>query len=92
MDSSSLGRGVEVDLEAVAGATPGLSGAELELVVNEAAIRAVRRVGAQIEAGVDPGDADGRVYPGDFEASVEAFFESRERRQSPKGRMGFTIA
>ena len=90
--ASSLGRGVEVDLEAVAGATPGLSGAELELVVNEAAIRAVRRVGAQIEAGVDPGDADGRVYPGDFEASVEAFFESRERRQSPKGRMGFTIA
>merc|ERR1711966_74754 len=49
----SLGKGDCVDLSAVAAVTTGLSGAELEFIVNEAAIRAVRRVSARLRDGVD---------------------------------------
>jgi cell division protease FtsH len=43
---NALGKGRLIDLSAVAAVTDGLSGAELEFVVNEAAIRAVRRYDA----------------------------------------------
>lgn len=46
---NALGKGRAVDLSAVATVTPGLCGAELEFIVNEAAIRAVRRVSAQLQ-------------------------------------------
>ena len=88
-----LGRGRAVDLSAVAAVTDGLSGAELEYVVNEAAIRAVRRVSAQLNKGIDKADIDNTVYPQDFEASVDAFFESRDKSRKQKGKqMGFDIA
>mmetsp|Transcript_21673 Transcript_21673/g.60164 ORF Transcript_21673/g.60164 Transcript_21673/m.60164 type:complete len:766 (+) Transcript_21673:138-2435(+) len=45
---NSLGKGKFVDLSAIAAITNGLSGAELEFIVNEAAIRAVRRVTAEL--------------------------------------------
>jgi len=90
----SLGRGRAVDLSAVAEGTEGLSGAELEFVVNEAAIRAVRRVSAQLNGGVDKAAVDNTIWPEDFESSVFAFFESRDKSSSAqkKGkRMGFVI-
>lgn len=73
---TSLGRGAAVDLAAVAAVTEGLSGAELESIVNEAALRAVRRV--QFEQG-----GPMHVVASDFEASVQNFFSSRK----PKGGM-----
>jgi SpoVK/Ycf46/Vps4 family AAA+-type ATPase len=77
--SNSLGIGDKVDLSAVAAVTPGLSGAELEFLVNEAAIRAVRRVSSALREG------DVRVTPHvlaeDFEASLQNYFETRK----PKG-------
>ena len=89
----SLGRGRAVDLSAVAEATEGLSGAELEFVVNEAAIRAVRRVSAQLNGGVDKAAVDNTIWPEDFESSVFAFFESRDKSSAQKKgkRMGFVI-
>ena len=57
-----------MDLSAVAAATDGLSGAELESIVNEAAIYAVRRVSMQLSDGKAPTDVDHTVYPQDFEA------------------------
>lgn len=75
----SLGQGKAVDLSAVAAVTSNLSGAELEFIVNEAAIRAVRRVSADIREGIDPKDIE---YPSvcamDFEDSVKNFFETRK--------------
>lgn len=77
--SNSLGVGDKVDLSAVAAVTSGLSGAELEFLVNEAAIRAVRRVSSALREG------DVRVTPHvlaeDFEASLQNYFETRK----PKG-------
>ena len=89
----SLGRGRAVDLSAVAEATEGLSGAELEFVVNEAAIRAVRRVSAQLNIGVDKAAIDNTIWPEDFEASVDSFYESRDKSavQKKGKRMGFVI-
>lgn len=78
---NSLGVGDKVDLSAVAAVTPGFSGAELEFLVNEAAIRAVRRVSSAIHGGntnVTP-----HVKAEDFEASLDSFFASRK----PKGNM-----
>jgi cell division protease FtsH len=78
---NSLGVGNRVDLSAVAAVTPGFSGAELEFLVNEAAIRAVRRVSSAIRGGntnVVP-----HVIAEDFEASLENFFATRK----PKGNM-----
>mmetsp|Transcript_13731 Transcript_13731/g.27848 ORF Transcript_13731/g.27848 Transcript_13731/m.27848 type:complete len:241 (-) Transcript_13731:95-817(-) len=89
----SLGRGRTVDLSAVAAATDGLSGAELEFVVNEAAIRAVRRVSAQLNKGIDKAEVDNNVYPQDFEASVDAFYEGRDKNKKQGNKqMGFAIA
>lgn len=90
----SLGRGRAVDLSAVAEATDGLSGAELEFVVNEAAIRAVRRVSAQLNGGVDKAAIDNTIWPEDFEASVDSFYESRDKsaaQKKGKRRIGFVI-
>ena len=82
--NSSVGRGKHVDLSAVAAITDGLSGAELEMIVNEAAIRAVRRVGKQLEEGVEKNLVDKTVYPSDFEASIESFFQSRAKAKKNK--------
>ena len=77
--AGSLGIGSKVDLSAVASATPGLSGAELEFIVNEAAIRAVRRVTAALREGKDPASIIPNVDAEDFESSVVSFFESRRK-------------
>ena len=74
-DKSSFGKGTAVDLSAVAAVTGGLSGAELEFIVNESAIRAVRRVSAAIKNGQK--DVTPNVLPIDFAASVANFFETR---------------
>jgi len=58
--------GGTVDLDAVAGVTGGMSGAELEALVNEATIRAVRRQGSAIE------------MP-DMLSAVDSFYSSRGR-------------
>jgi ATP-dependent Zn protease len=81
---NSLGRGKAVDLSAVAAVTEGLSGAELEYIVNEAAIRAVRRVSVELNQGVDKTKVDTTVYTKDFEASVKSFFESRNAKKKSK--------
>lgn len=73
----SLGKGNKVDLSAVAAVTPGLSGAELEFIVNEAAIRAVRRVSAKLREGVDPTQITPNVSAVDFEESVRNFYDTR---------------
>lgn len=88
----SLGRGKRVDLSAIAAVTEGLSGAELEMIVNEAAIRAVRRVSKQLDDGVDKHAIDTTVYPCDFEASVENFYQSRhEDKQRDTKQFGFDV-
>lgn len=81
----SLGQGKAVDLSAVASVTGGLSGAELEFIVNEAAIRAVRRVSSKIREGADYSKVVPRVQAIDFEDSVRNYFESRK---SSSGGMG----
>eukprot|EP00546_Thalassionema_frauenfeldii_P013103 CAMPEP_0178928012 /NCGR_PEP_ID=MMETSP0786-20121207/19591_1 /TAXON_ID=186022 /ORGANISM="Thalassionema frauenfeldii, Strain CCMP 1798" /LENGTH=446 /DNA_ID=CAMNT_0020603677 /DNA_START=453 /DNA_END=1793 /DNA_ORIENTATION=- len=76
----SLGIGDAIDLSAVASATPGLSGAELEFIVNEAAIRAVRRVSEALrDDSVNPNSISANVRSEDFEGSVRDFFISRKR-------------
>jgi len=82
--SNSLGtrKDGKVDLSAVAAVTDGLSGAELEFIVNEAAIRAVRRVSANIRAGMTIStntNEAAAVGPEDFEASVANFFATRRK-------------
>jgi len=75
----SLGNRNKVDLSAVASVTNGLSGAELDYIVNEAAIRAVRRVSARLQEGKeDPSTIVPTVIPQDFEGSVANFFETRK--------------
>ena len=87
-----MGIGKLVDLSAVAAVTDGLSGAELELIVNEAAIRAVRRVSSQLSQGIESDQIDNSVYPQDFEESVETFFQNRHKNKSKsRGKMGFDI-
>ena len=61
--------------------TKGLCGADLEFIVNEAAIRAVRRVSSNLRAGTDPASITPTVTAEDFERSVMDFFEMRK----PKG-------
>lgn len=75
-----MGKGRAVDLSAVASATPGLSGAELEFIVNEAAIRAVRRVSAELQQGVDPSHIVPTVEAIDFEESVKNFNQTRRNK------------
>lgn len=75
----SLGKGRFVDLSALASITPGLSGAELEFIANEAAIRAVRRVSAKLrEDGVDLTKVSPSVEAIDFEQSLKSFYETRK--------------
>jgi ATP-dependent 26S proteasome regulatory subunit len=80
----SLGMGASVDLSAVAAVTKGCCGADLEFIVNEAAIRAVRRVSAKLRSGVDPKSITPTVSSEDFEDSVVNFYEMRK----PKGGVG----
>ncbi len=74
----SLGKGSAVDLSAVAAVTKGLCGADLEFIVNEAAIRAVRRVSSKLRAGEDPKSITPTVSAVDFENSVLDFYETRK--------------
>jgi len=80
----SLGIGAAVDLSAVAAVTKGMCGADLEFIVNEAAIRAVRRVTAKLRSGEDPKGITPTVSSEDFENSVVDFYETRK----PKGVVG----
>ncbi|KAL7534682.1 hypothetical protein ACHAXR_006031 [Thalassiosira sp. AJA248-18] len=80
----SLGMGAAIDLSAVAAVTRGLCGADLEFIVNEAAIRAVRRVSAKLRSGEDPKGITPTVSAEDFENSVVDFYETRK----PKGGVG----
>ena len=61
--------GEDVDLTTVAKGTPGMSGADLANLVNEAALHAVRRGGSRIE-GVDFENARDRVLMGQRRESV----------------------
>eukprot|EP00934_Nitzschia_sp_Nitz4_P002001 Nitzschia sp. Nitz4//scaffold22_size323478//306978//308672//NITZ4_000593-RA/size323478-processed-gene-0.490-mRNA-1//-1//CDS//3329543195//2001//frame0 len=72
---NALGVENRIDLSAVAKATEGCSGAELEFIVNEAAIRAVRR-----EAVVN--STMPRVLPIDFEESLKHFHDTRPKYKS----------
>ena len=75
----NLGKGNAVDLSAVAAVTSGLSGAELEFIVNEAAIRAVRRVSSALREGEDPSEIKSpHVNAADFELSVKSFYDTRK--------------
>jgi cell division protease FtsH len=76
----SLGVGASVDLSALAAVTRGLCGADLEFIVNEAAIRAVRRVSAKLRSGVDPKSITPTVSAEDFENSVVSFYEMRKAK------------
>lgn len=81
----ALGKGEKVDLSAVATITEGLSGAELEFVVNEAAIRAVRRISAELMRqgnNVTTTNISPRVLPEDFEASVKNYFVTRKPKNA----------
>lgn len=73
----SLGKGHAIDVLAVAAVTSGLSGAELEFIVNEVAIRAVRWTSAYLRDGKDPNSTSPSVCAEDFEASMSSYFESR---------------
>ena len=77
----ALGKGRMVDLSAIAAVTDGFSGAELEFLVNEAAIRAVRRVSSALMRGVAQHDIVPHVEATDFEESLRSFYETRK----PKG-------
>jgi cell division protease FtsH len=76
----SLGMGTAVDLSAIAILTEGFSGAELEYLVNEAAIRAVRRVSSALQQGKVQ-DITPHVSANDFESSMQNFFETRRPPQ-----------
>ena len=56
--------GADVDLDRIAVLTPGTSGADLSALVNEAAIRTVRRQGDSVEQS-------------DFEDALKSFYNSR---------------
>ena len=74
----SLGVGIAVDLSAVAMVTSGCCGADLEFIVNEAAIRAVRRVSVLIRQESDVKSIQSPcVNAADFEQSVANFLSSR---------------
>lgn len=78
----SLGKGNVVDLSALAVVTAGLSGAELEFIVNEAAIRAVRRVSTALREGKDPNTIQSpHVNSFDFELSLKSYFDTRKQNK-----------
>lgn len=68
-----------VDLSAIAVMTEGFSGAELEFLVNEAAIRAVRRVSAALQKGTIHQNIVPHVVANDFEESLKNFYETRRK-------------
>ncbi len=70
--------GPDVDLELVARGTPGMSGADLANLVNEAALHAVRR-GSQVINMVDFESARDRVLMGQRRESVVLSDEEKER-------------
>ncbi|KAL3929550.1 MAG: hypothetical protein SGBAC_012160 [Bacillariaceae sp.] len=74
--SMSLGQDGGIDLAAVAASTSGFSGAELEFLVNEAAIRAVRRVSSALREGNT--NVSSHVLAEDFESSLVSFLSSRK--------------
>jgi cell division protease FtsH len=75
----SLGKDSAVDLSALAAITQGLSGAELEYIVNEAAIRAVRRISSALRDGANPDSISSpAVDTYDFEESLKNFYETRK--------------
>jgi ATP-dependent 26S proteasome regulatory subunit len=80
---NAFGNGRYVDLSAIAAVTDGLSGAELEYIVNEAAIRAVRRVSRALQQNNNISNTDiiPHVNAMDFEDSIKCFYETRK----PKG-------
>jgi AAA+ superfamily predicted ATPase len=79
--SYALGKGRFVDLSAIAAVTEGFSGAELEFLVNEAAIRAVRRLSSALQQGTTAiGDLVPHVEARDFEESLRSFYETRKPR------------
>ena len=80
---NGLGIGARVDLSAVAAVTEGLSGAELEFIVNEAAIRAVRRVSSALQQGTTTQDIVPHVQARDFEESVRNYEETRRSKANP---------
>ena len=63
-----------VNLQAVAAATEGFSGSDLEVIINEAAIRAARRVSIQLNAGLE---VDTKIYQKDVQDSLTSFSQSR---------------
>jgi cell division protease FtsH len=75
----ALGKGRVIDISAVAALTDGFSGAELEYLVNEAAIRAVRRVSASLRDG-HAQDITPHVDSRDFEESLSDFYETRRNQ------------
>mmetsp|Transcript_27261 Transcript_27261/g.76556 ORF Transcript_27261/g.76556 Transcript_27261/m.76556 type:complete len:184 (-) Transcript_27261:18-569(-) len=79
----SFGKGDRIDLSAIAAVTQGFSGAELEFLVNEAAIRAVRRVTAALQNnnGNNP-DVAVHVQPEDFESSLRNFYDTRKPQKN----------
>ncbi|MGC8464445.1 MAG: ATP-dependent zinc metalloprotease FtsH [Acidimicrobiales bacterium] len=70
--------GADVDLEIVARGTPGMSGADLANLVNEAALHAVRRGAHQIDM-ADFEDARDRVLMGQRRDSLVLSDEEKER-------------
>jgi ATP-dependent 26S proteasome regulatory subunit len=77
-----------VDLSVIALSTNGCSGAELEAIVNEAAIRAVRRVSAALrDPSIDQTTITPSVRPEDFEDAVSSFYSSRSKRNGSVGEM-----
>merc|ERR1711935_1275252 len=77
---NSLGVGEFVDLSAVAAVTSGFSGAELEFLVNESAIRAVRRVSTSLRNGKSDTNITPHVNAEDFESSLQNFFDTRRSK------------
>lgn len=75
--NGALGKGRRVDLSAIAAVTDGFSGAELEFLVNEAAIRAVRRVSSSLQQGTANKDITPHVQATDFEESLTNFLATR---------------
>jgi len=81
----SLGKGNKVDLGAVAAVTSGLSGADLEFIVNEAAIRAVRRISKTIQQTTEDNiSIIPNVLSVDFEESIQNFYDTRRQYNGRK--------
>ena len=60
-------------------------GADLEQIVNEAAIRTVRRVSVHLKDGVPTTEVDVSILPEDIEESIKSFFQARSEKKSEDG-------